>query len=193
MKSDFIDYSGDIGEEEDVRLFILGSYYIAYVGFIAGETAFNGNIYPFGIELRYLSSSCKNSNDENYVCVSGSEIEYQTVKDIEEFLDDMDMNILDVIPKFKLNYGVYEAILRATDETDYKDIKYNINKKIDCEITKKVAKQIQKEYEQFIKDNQQDIHMFDCVKEKYESGNFPDISKMIKPEQKQEMKTELRI
>lgn len=35
MKSDFIDYSGDIGEEEDVRLFILGSYYIAYVGFIA--------------------------------------------------------------------------------------------------------------------------------------------------------------
>lgn len=105
----------------------------------------------------------------------------------------MDMNILDVIPKFKLNYGVYEAILRATDETDYKDIKYNINKKIDCEITKKVAKQIQKEYEQFIKDNQQDIHMFDFVKEKYESGNFPDISKMIKPEQKQEMKTELRI
>ena len=57
MKNEFIDYSGDIGEE-DVRLFILGSHYIAYVGFVAGETAFNGNIYPFGIEVRYLSSSC---------------------------------------------------------------------------------------------------------------------------------------
>ena len=35
--------------------------------------------------------------------------------------------------------------------------------------------------------------MFDFVKEKYESGNFPDISKMIKPEKKQEIKTEFRI
>lgn len=103
------------------------------------------------------------------------------------------MNIMDVIPKSKLEYGIYEAILRATDETDYKDIKDNINKKIDCEITKKIAKQIQKEYEQLIKDNQQYIHMFDFVKEKYESGNFPDISKMIKPEKKQEIKTEFRI